>query len=343
MSFQFKNRFFLFLLPILFFVLSSCALFESSSPSIDVYPGLSTDTVSLKNKFEFKQGFQLPQNVEEYCRKVNERFLNYGWGHSRCLTYDWLQVGSSHLGDPLIWLVFGNELSHRKLNSKNSTLIMCGVHGDEITPIKFCFDLIRYLTEIQNDSNHADFFNDRIVIVAPIVSPDGFFIDRPTRFNARGVDLNRNFPTRDWEEDAYDSWVNRYRSDPRRYPGESALSENETIFQVELIRRYRPDKIISVHAPLTILDYDGPTIYGEGEDPAKRLLNQMAEDAQDYTIMNWPFFPGSLGNWAGNERNIPTYTLELPSSDNRRHRQYWDRFRPAIISAIEFHMLEANN
>ena len=35
------------------------------------------------------------------------------------------------------------------------------------------------------------------------------------------------------------------------------MSEQETYFQVNLIKRYMPSKIISVHAPLTIIDYDG--------------------------------------------------------------------------------------
>ena len=53
-----------------------------------------------------------------------------------------------------------------------------------------------------------------------------------------------------------------------------------------------------------------------------------------YKVKNYPFFPGSLGNWAGNERKIPTYTLELPSSDNRFSKKYWNQFKEAIQTAI---------
>ena len=42
---------------------------------------------------------------------------------------------------------------------------------------------------------------------------------------------------------------------------------------------------------------------------ASQLLVQMSRKASGYRIKNYPFFPGSLGNWAGNERGIPTYTL----------------------------------
>lgn len=289
--------------------------------------------------------FQTPfysQNVADYCQKIDQRFIHYGWGLSQCQDFDWMYTRKSYLGDPLIWLTFGDEVQHRKF-PKNSTLIMCGVHGDEITPIKFCFDIIHYLTEMQDWDEMQDFFKERLIIVAPIVSPDSFFITRPTRTNARGVDLNRNFPTRDWDSDALSTWRNRYRSDPRRYPGEEAFSESETHFQVDLIRRYRPDKIISVHAPLTILDYDGPKLYDDDVDLARLLLDQMAKDAKNYRVMDWPYFPGSLGNWAGNEKAIPTYTLELPSSDNRNHHRYWGRFRQAIHTAIEFSMTPSEN
>lgn len=217
---------------------------------------------------------------------------------------------------------------------------MCGVHGDEITPIKFCFDLIKKMEDLVYDPASEFDLSEKLVIVAPIVTPDSFFKRYPTRTNYRGVDVNRNFPTRDWNKDALRLWKHRYRSDKRRFPGKRAKSEQETVFQVNLIKRYKPDKIISVHAPLTILDYDGPGKKGEPEHKhlANQLLIQMSKDASGYRITDYPFFPGSLGNWAGNERGIPTYTLELPTSDNRKHREYWKLFEKAIYSAINHDM-----
>ena len=241
-----------------------------------------------------------------------------------------------------MWVVYGDEKEH-KSNPKNSTMILCGIHGDEITPIKFCFDIIHYLDDLYYSPDTHHLFDDRLVVIAPIVTPDAFFVSNPTRTNYRGVDINRNFPTDDWEDKALRFWKNRYGKDKRRYPGERPLSEQETIFQVNLIHRYDPNKIISVHAPLTILDYDGPEIVlDDDEDAAENLLTKMSKNAEDYNVQDYPFFPGSLGNWAGNERGIPTYTLELPSSDNRKHDQYWERFRKAIYSAFIHSMNPVN-
>jgi protein MpaA len=215
---------------------------------------------------------------------------------------------------------------------------MCGVHGDEITPIKFCFDIMYYLRELYADTkNLENEFKNKIVVIAPLVNPDSFFKQHPTRINARGVDVNRNFPTRDWMKDARKYWISKLHKDKRRNPGLTPATEPEVVFQINLIKRYGPDKIISVHSPLTMLDYDGPNKVVTGFiDGAKAqdLLIQMSKDASDYKIENYPFFPGSLGNWAGKEREIPTYTLELPTTNPAKSEQYWKLFKSAIHSAI---------
>jgi protein MpaA len=263
--------------------------------------------------------------VGRFCKKVSKKFLKFGWGKSRCHRFPWNHVRNSVNGDPLIWMTYGDELEHKKV-PKNTTLILCGVHGDEITPIKFCYDILNHLEK------NKQIFKERLIVVAPIVNPDSFFKRRPTRTNWRGIDINRNFPTKDWNKSALKLWKRRYRRDKRRYPGKKAFSEPEVIFQVNLIKRYQPNKIISVHAPLTIIDYDGPT--QKGFRKASQLLIHMSKKASGYRIKNYPFFPGSLGNWAGNERGIPTYTLELPSTDNRKHKVYWKLFKTAIHAAL---------
>ncbi len=288
----------------------------------------------------------LTPSLKKYCTLIDQKFYQYGWGKSSCQKYPWHHVRSSFLGRPLIWLSYGDE-NKNKTRPKNTTLILCTVHGDEITPTKFCFDIIKDLEKRTRDPELMSFYQDRLIVVAPIVTPDSFFKKYPTRTNYRKVDVNRNFPTKDWKSRALSLWKNRYRSDVRRFPGHRSMSEQETIFQMNLIKRYRPNKIISVHAPLTILDYDGPKINNLKTENnmtivnnANQLLIQMSKDASGYKIKDYPFFPGSLGNWAGNERKIPTYTLELPSSDNRKHKKYWALFKAAIRSAVEHDLRE---
>lgn len=283
---------------------------------------------------------KLTPALSKYCKKLDESFKKYNWDKSDCEQYDWVHVRNSVLGDPLPWLVFGDSSDEEKpsFKQKDVSIIMCGVHGDEITPVKFCFDIMNYLKAIYADPEIANKeFANKIVILAPLVNPDSFFKKRPSRVNARGVDVNRNFPTKDWALDARRLWIKSFRKDKRRNPGVVANSEPEVVFQMNLIKRYGPDKIISVHSPLTMIDYDGPGTIVIGSidgNKAHELLSRMSKDAADYKIEDYPFFPGSLGNWAGKERDIPTYTLELPTSDASKASQYWKQFKSAIHNAI---------
>jgi integrase len=159
------------------------------------------------------------------------------------------------------------------------------------------------------------------------------------------VDPNRNLPTRDWDELAHKVWV-KYDKDPRKYPGAKAGSEAESRLQIYLINKYKPDKIISIHAPLGFLDFDGPgdqKYYNlvRVEQRAKYLgLNMEANSNNLLKLVDFRFFPGSIGNYAGNERKIPTYTIELPSSDPRMGYDYWSDLRFALLKALRFEVYD---
>jgi protein MpaA len=147
----------------------------------------------------------------------------------------------------------------------------------------------------------------------PLINPDGMLLSQPTRTNSRGVDLNRNFPTVNWDKEAPRYWASRTKNDPRRYPGPRALSEPESKWLHEEMERWKPDLIVSVHAPYGVLDFDGPSV------PPERLgrlyLDQIG------------IFPGSLGNYGGVVKRVPVVTVELPSAlrtpQEAEIRQMW--------------------
>ena len=120
--------------------------------------------------------------------------------------------------------------------------------------------------------------------------------------NARGVDLNRNFPTPNWDKEALQYWAQKTKSDPRRYPGKKPISEPESLWVFNTIKSYKPDVIISVHAPFGVLDLDGPA------QPPTRFGRLHFSRVGVY--------PGSLGNYSGLHQDIPVLTIELPHALN---------------------------
>jgi hypothetical protein len=181
-----------------------------------------------------------------------------------------------------------------------------GIHGDELTSVSIVFRWMELLNEANARSYHWH--------IVPLANPDGLLAQPQRRTNGHGVDLNRNFSTPDWSHDALAYWQKRTGKDPRRYPGKAATSEPETRWLETEIENFKPDVIISIHAPYGVLDYDGPL-----QKPRRfgRLtLNQLG------------VYPGSLGNFGGVYKNIPVITIELPHATvmppAREQRQVWD-------------------
>jgi protein MpaA len=171
-------------------------------------------------------------------------------------------------------------------------LLIGGIHGDEQTATSIVFKWM----EIMHKTGAQEFQWK----VAPIVNPDGLLANKPQRVNANGVDLNRNFPTPNWETEALAYWQKKTKSDPRRFPGKSPISEPESRWIFETIKEFKPHVIISVHAPFGVLDLDGPA------QPPRRFgqlhFNRVG------------VYPGSLGNYSGLHQDIPVLTIELPNA-----------------------------
>ena len=178
---------------------------------------------------------------------------------------------------------------------KLRVLVIGGIHGDEPSSSSVAFHWIRLATEEQVQMPQPVHWR-----FLPVLNPDGMFARPPRRMNASGVDLNRNFPTPGWEQDAPVYWQRRTRKDPRRWPGPKPLSEPETRFLFEQMQTFKPHLIVSIHAPYGVLDFDGPSV------PPSRLGRLYLDQVG--------IFPGSLGNYGGVHKGIPVVTIELPNS-----------------------------
>ena len=112
------------------------------------------------------------------------------------------------------------------------------------------------------------------------LNPDGHAAR--TRVNARGVDLNRNFPHR---------W--RRLSRGRFFSGPRPASEPETRIAQRLIRRIRPDLTIWIHQPYEIV------VDGQAADPAvERRVSRLL----GLPLRRLPRYSGTAIAWQRSER-----------------------------------------
>ena len=205
-----------------------------------------------------------------------------------------------------------NRIQLYKVESESfkKTILFIGVfHGDEPEGE---FLVQNLMTEVK--SNTELIKNKRILFI-PVLNPDGK--ELKTRGNSNGVDLNRNFPTQNWEQS---------REKDSYYSGKSPVSEVETRFLVDVIEEYNLGLIVTLHTPYRVVNYDGPA-----KEVAELISTYTSYPVQE--DIGYPT-PGSFGTYAGIERNIPTITLELP--ENVELNKLWSENKQALIEVIKF-------
>ena len=186
-----------------------------------------------------------------------------------------------------------------------TVLLVCGIHGNEAAATPSFWRLIGFL------QSNPILLKNRSVIIVPALNPDG--IAAHQRYNANGVDLNRNFGANN-------------RKNSNRY-GREPLSEPESQILHDLILNSNPARIVMMHQPLKCIDYDGP---------AQPLAQHMARFTS-LPVKKLGSRPGSLGSWAGNDLNIPIITFELHRDANDiPSTQIWHRYIDAILAAVTF-------
>ena len=200
-----------------------------------------------------------------------------------------VQIGWSSEGRPITAEVvtvesppYGPQPYGAATGLLETVLVFAAIHGDEtVTEVL----ARRFLDELRE---RPESLRGMRVVTIPVANPDG--LEQRSRSNSRGVDLNRNFPSRNW-----------IRRGGRH--GDTPASEPETEAIMEAMRRFRPARVLSIHAPLHCVNFDGP---------AEAIAQAMAS-ACGYALrssIGYPT-PGSFGAWAGNDQGIPVVTLEL--------------------------------
>lgn len=188
-------------------------------------------------------------------------------------------LGTSRLGTPIRAFMIGEPDAEVRI------VVLGEMHGDEPAGRR----VVRALSTMTPPAGTA-------VWLIPTMNPDGHA--RGTRTNARGVDLNRNFPT-EWR--ARDEGT-------REWSGPRAASEPETRAVMSFLRDVQPTAVLSFHQPFGVVDIT----HAPARDAGRRLARWMDLPARPVGCSG----PcrGTLTEWASEELDAIALTIELPAT-----------------------------
>lgn len=184
-------------------------------------------------------------------------------------------LGRSVRGRSIEAVLLGDPDASRPL------LVVGAIHGDEPAGIAIARDLT---------SDPAP--RSGLIVTVPDLNPDG--VAAGTRQNARGVDLNRNFP---WH------WRPLEHLGGAQYSGPHPLSEPEARLARSLILRRRPRITIWFHQPLALVDESG----------GNRRIEAAFARLIKLPLQRLTRYPGSAVSWQ--DRRLPgttAFVVELP-------------------------------
>ena len=224
---------------------------------------------------------------------------------------------------------------------RNFTLLIGGQHGDEPATV-------RALESFRDTHLASGLDGHPTAIIAP-ANPDG--LAARSRYNSRGVDLNRNCGF-NWHRDSEEP------------PGPAPWSEPESCLLRDFIFGWNPAKIVSLHWALAEIDADG----AHSTALAQAMWNALTpEQRAPYRLrvaeigrgerrlqQTYAACPGSLGQWCGYGLQYPDgtqpamITLELPYDPVAPSRPdelagdhlpfvhaYWQRDADGYMRAVE--------
>ncbi len=243
-------------------------------------------------------------------------------------------IGRSCVGRDIPMLKIGR--------AKEYALFTAAFHGSErIT----CNLLLRFTEELcealESDLEFSGLnarraMTGRGLIIVPLVNPDGCeialhgpagsgYLEGAVRSisggkyekwnaNARGVDINHNFPA-GWKE-LKKMELEKGITGPAmtRFGGYSPESEPETIALTELCRSHRIRHVVAFHSQGEVIYWS----YGEKEPPRARKMAQIMATSSGYAL-DFPMglaVGGGFKDWFIEEFNRPGFTVEIGSGVN---------------------------
>lgn len=293
---------------------------------VQIYGGNAYTGVLLKD--EINTSIQ-HYSYNELCSDIKALKKLYG-SHLHYNT-----IGKSADGRNIYDVVIGNR------NSSQSVVVVAELHAREYMTSQLCMKQIEYYLQNYNEEIDgalvSDVLNKVAIHYVPMANPDGAAIsqygfsaiknttlrkkllkmpgsDNPSQWkaNARGVDLNRNYP--------YEYVARLGRRGSEGYTGPKKCSEPETQAIVGLLNKLKKSTTvrgqINYHAT-------GSIVFGDYEGPLKQTITDMytlAKNITGYTSASGysgSDDKGSIGNlreFVMYKKKLPSITLEIGKS-----------------------------
>lgn len=215
---------------------------------------------------------------------------------SRVICYTTFSVGSSVQGRALTAYRFGS--------GQDMIIYMGAMHGSEANSKNT-------MTEWFNELNT---YPERIpahrsIVIIPSVNPDG--VAAGTRFNARGVDLNRNFPANDWK-----SVVATPGSPATPAGGPAPLSEPESQAIASFIRQNSPRLVMSFHSKAAVVEANeaGDSL-SVAAGYASRSRYRAVPKSQSAHVFQYDT-TGAMEDWMRDKLGRPAIVVELATNSS---------------------------
>ena len=207
---------------------------------------------------------------------------------TRCYTIQ--SFGASVQGRSLVSYTFGS--------GARTILFVGNIHGNEVGTRALLYSWIAEL-----DANIGKIPHGTKIVVVPSANPDGYASG--SRYNARGVDLNRNYDTSDWQSDVQTV----SGGDLPGGGGSSPASEPETQALVNLTVSLRPALTLSYHSAAGYAIANTCGASWQQADQYARMVGYAnmtgVSSAFSYQIT------GTYDDWMCERQGLPSVLVEL--------------------------------
>lgn len=214
---------------------------------------------------------------------------------SRARCYTTYSIGTSVLGRSIVAYQFGS--------GPNMVLYIGAMHGNEQNSMVI---LQKWIAEL--DANPDSIPSGRTIVVIPNTNPDG--VASNTRLNASGIDLNRNFPSDNWQTNVTEPGGGGAMTTAG---GPSSLSEPESKALANFVQAKQPRLLLTYHSYAGVVEANeaGDSVALAATYAAKAgyiaIPTSSIGNTFDYSTT------GALEDWMKDDLGLPAFVIELQS------------------------------